>query len=55
MFTMNSANSMTKMFVITVKGLVPATSCVRDQDAATVDTRKRQDLQIVPNSCFSDI
>ena len=34
MFSLNSANSVTKLFVITVKGLEPATSCVRDQDAS---------------------
>ena len=31
MFSLNSSNSVTKIFV-TVKGLEPATSCVRDQD-----------------------
>ena len=31
----NSVNSITKIFVITVKGLKPVTSCVRDQDATT--------------------
>ena len=33
MFSLNSLNSVTKIFVIAVKGLEPATSCVRDQDA----------------------
>ena len=37
--SLNSANSVTKVFVITVKGLEPATSCVRDQDATTVQAR----------------
>ena len=41
MFSMNSANSMTIIFVITVKGLDPVTS-----------VSARQDLQIEPNSCF---
>ena len=31
--------SLTKIFVITVKGLEPATSRVRDQDATTVQAR----------------
>ena len=34
-----SANSMTKIFVITVKGLKPATSCVREQHATTMPSR----------------
>ena len=29
-----------KIFVITVKGFEPATTCVRDQDAATVPARQ---------------
>ena len=36
---MNSLNPVTKIFVITVKGLEPATSCVREQDATTVLAR----------------
>ena len=36
MFSLNSA---TKIILITVKGLEPATSCVRDQDATTVPGR----------------
>ena len=36
---MFSLNSVTKIFVITVKGLEPATSCVRDQEATTVPAR----------------
>ena len=32
-------NSVTKIFVITVKGFEPVTSCVRDQDATTVPER----------------
>ena len=35
----NSLNSVTKIFLITVKGLKPATSCVRDQDATTAPAR----------------
>ena len=31
-----SLNSVTKIFVITVRGLEPATSCLRDQHASTV-------------------
>ena len=34
-----SLNSVTKIFVITVKGLEPTTSCVRDQDAITAPAR----------------
>ena len=34
-------NSVTKIFVITIKGLEPANSCVKDQDATTCE---RQDL-----------
>ena len=30
-------NSVTKIFVITVKGLEPVTSCVRDQDASNAN------------------
>ena len=36
MFSLSSLNSVTKIFVITVKGFEPAASCVRDQDAITV-------------------
>ena len=32
---------MTNIFVITVKGLEPATSCVRDQDATTAQAHVR--------------
>ena len=39
MFSLNSPNSVTKIFVITVKGLKPATSSVRGQDATTVLAR----------------
>ena len=39
MFSLNSLNSVTKIFVIAVKGLEPATSCARDQDATTVPVR----------------
>ena len=39
MFSLNSANSVTKTFVITVKGLEPATSRVRNQDATTAPAR----------------
>ena len=39
MFSLNSLNSVTKIFVIAVKGLKLATSCVRDQDATTAPAR----------------
>ena len=39
MFSLNSANSATKIFVITVKGYELTTSCVRDQDA-TIETAR---------------
>ena len=32
-------NSVTKIFVIAVKGFEPANSCVRDQDATTMPAR----------------
>ena len=35
MFSLNSANSVTKIFIIIVKGFELATSCVRDQDVTT--------------------
>ena len=46
MFSLNLLNSMTKIPVITIKGLNPATFCVRYQDARTApeDTYERQDL-----------
>ena len=56
MFSLNSLNSVRKIFVITVKGFEPATSCARDPDAyhsiskTHVETRSL----IEPNSCFSD-
>ena len=43
MLSLNSANSVTKIFVITVKGLKPVTSCVKDQDATTVPARHMRD------------
>ena len=45
MFSLNSANSVTKVFVIAAKGFKPATSCVRDQDAATVPERHMWETQ----------
>ena len=39
MFSLNSLNSVAKIFVITVKELEPTTSCVRDQDATTASAR----------------
>ena len=52
MFSLNSANSVTKVFIIVAKEFEPATSCGRDNDASTAPTR--QDLQIDSNPCFSD-
>ena len=43
MFSLNSLNSVTKIFVVAVKGSEPATSCVRDQDATTVSARHRRE------------
>ena len=43
MFSMNSANSVTKIFVITVKGLEPTTSYLTDQDATTAPARHVQE------------
>ena len=37
--SLNSVNLVTKIFAITVKGLEPATSCVRDQDATIAPAR----------------
>ena len=39
MVSLNLAISVTKIFDITVKGLEPTTSCVRDQDATTAPVR----------------
>ena len=39
MFSLNSLNSVTKIFVVTVKGFEPATSCVRDDNATTEPAR----------------
>ena len=35
--TLNSLNSVPIIFVITVKGVEPATTCVRHQDATTCE------------------
>ena len=35
--SLNSLNSLTKIFIITVKGLKPATSCVRDRASSIVN------------------
>ena len=37
--SLNSANSVTKAFVITVQGFEPVTTYIRDQDATTGSTR----------------
>ena len=47
MFSLNSLNSVTKIFVITVKGLKLATSCMRDKNA-TVSCTRDVPLQISP-------
>ena len=39
MFSLNSENSVTKIFDMPVKGLELATSCVRDQDATIAPAR----------------
>ena len=39
MFSLNSLNSVTKIYVFTVKELEPATSHVREQDATTAPAR----------------
>ena len=39
--SLKSANSVTKIFFITVKGLEPATCYVRDQDATTAPAREK--------------
>ena len=39
MFSLNSANAVTKLIVITVKGFEPATSCVGDQEASKMPVR----------------
>ena len=43
--SLNSADSVTKIFVITVKKLKTATSCVRDQDATTAPARHMWDTR----------
>ena len=39
MFLLNLLNSASNLFVMTVRGLEPATSCVRDQDDSTAPAR----------------
>ena len=46
MYSVKSANSVTKICVIIVKGLKPATSCVRHQDATTAPARHVRDMWI---------
>ena len=41
MFSLNSAYSVTKIFVFTVKGFEPETSYVRNKDATTANLRDR--------------
>ena len=49
-----SLNSVTT-FVITVKGLKPANSCVRDQDATTAPARQMLKLSIIHASMIYQI
>ena len=57
MFSLNSANSVTKIFVITVKGsnLPPLVLETMMLPHHRQDTRERQGLLFEPNSCFSDL
>ena len=43
MFSVNSLNFVTKIFVITVKRLEPTASCGRDQDVTTSPARHMRD------------
>ena len=43
--SLNSANSVTKIFVIIVNGLEPTISCTRDQDATTVLARHMSEAE----------
>ena len=47
MVSLNSANSVTKIVVLTVKGLKAAISCVKDQDITTAP-----EIHIVRDSIF---
>ena len=58
--SVNSTNSVTKIFAITVNGLEPATRPplvleTRMLPQHQQDTCARLDLSIDPNSCFSDL
>ena len=44
MFSLNSANSVKKIFVITVKGLQPAIPGVRDEDGTASKTHMRDSI-----------
>ena len=45
MFSLNSLNSVTRIFRITVKGFEPSISCVRDQDATTAPERHMSEIE----------
>ena len=57
MFSLNSANSVTKIFVIIVKGLnlLSLVLETRMLPQHQKDTCERQHLQTDVNSCFSDL
>ena len=55
MFSLNSTNSVTEIFVITAKRLEPATSCARDQDATTAPARHVRDRIFKLSPIFSDL
>ena len=60
MISLHPANSVTKIFVITVKGFEPTTQLPLVLDTKLLpqhqqDTFERQDLYIEPNSCFRDL
>ena len=45
MLSLNSANSVTKIFIITLKGIKPASSRVRDQHTTTTTAPARHMLE----------
>ena len=45
MISLNSANSVTKIFIITLQGIEPASSCVRDQHTTTTTEPARHVLE----------
>ena len=44
MFSVNSLNSVAKIFMIKVKGYEPSTSCVRDLGATTAPARHMYEI-----------